>query len=61
MEYHDIFGVNHKAVPQEGFNDESGKWRIELTPKSENKKDYAADYEIYSLEQVPVLLDNIFG
>lgn len=40
MEYPDIFGVNHKAVPQNEFGDESGKWRIEVTPKNENKKDY---------------------
>ena len=33
-----------------------------FNPKfAENKKDYAADYEIYSLEQVSVLLENIFG
>ena len=33
-----------------------------FNPKfAENRKNIAPDYEIYSLEQVPVLLENIFG
>lgn len=33
-----------------------------FNPKfAENKKEIYPDYEIYSLEQLPVLLDNIFG
>ena len=39
-EYTDIFGVNWKAVPQNEFGDESGKWRIEVTPKREKATDY---------------------
>lgn len=38
-EYPDISGVNQKAVPLNEFADESGKWRIEVSPKTEKQED----------------------
>ncbi len=39
LEYPDINGVNQKAVPLYENNDESGKWRVEISPRSNKKQD----------------------
>ena len=39
LEYPDINGVNQMAVPKYDYNDESGKWRVEISPSVKKKQD----------------------